>query len=137
MEEITNSKKRKREIRSKKLRKAQQAQFEKRQRVEKISQFRRIADFELSVKQLEERCQKYMSWPLLLTDSILGLNSYPNRLVVLCHKCDSEKKITIHSKEVEDKVALASIHSGIGHSYIEGIFSIIGLPSIVHRSFKD
>ena len=62
-----------------KLRKARQAQFEKRQRVEKISQFRRIADFELIVKQLEEGCQKWMSSPLLLTDSILGLNSYPNR----------------------------------------------------------
>ena len=44
MEEITNSKKRKREIRNEKLRKARQAKFEKRQRVEKISQFRRIAD---------------------------------------------------------------------------------------------
>ena len=85
MEEITNSNKRKREIRNEKLRKARQAQFEKRQRVEKISQFRRNSDFELLVKQLEEGCQKCMSSPLLLTDSILGLNSYPNRLVVLCH----------------------------------------------------
>ena len=34
-------------------------------------------------------------------------------------------------------MALASIHTGIGHSHIEGIFSIIGLPSIAHRSFKD
>ena len=86
MEEITNSKKRKREIRNEKLRKARQAQFENRQRVERISQFRRIADFELIVKQLEEGCQKCVSLPLLLTDSILDLNSYPNRLVVLCHK---------------------------------------------------
>ena len=54
MEEITNSKKRKRELRNEKLRKARQAKFEKRQRVEKISQFRRIADFELIVKQLED-----------------------------------------------------------------------------------
>ena len=52
-------------------------------RVEKISQFRRIADFELIVKQLEEGCQKCMSSPLLLTDSILGLNCYPNILVCL------------------------------------------------------
>ena len=137
MEEITNSKKRKREIRNEKLRKARQAKFEKRQRVEKISQFRRIADFELTVKQLEEGCQKFMSSPLLLTDGILSLNSYPNRLVVLCHKCDSENRIAIHSEEVEDKVALASIHTGIRHSHIEGIFSIIGLPSIGHRSFED
>ena len=72
MEEITNSKKQKREIRNQKLRKARHAKFEK--RVEKISQFRRIADFELIVKQLEEGCQKCMSSPLLLTDSILGLN---------------------------------------------------------------
>ena len=86
MEEITDSKKRKREIRNKKLRKARQAQLKNRQRVEKISQFRRIADFELIVKQLEEGCQKCMSSPLLLKDSILGLNSYPNRLVVLCHR---------------------------------------------------
>ena len=83
MKEITNSKKRKREIRNEKLRKAQHAKFEKRQRVEKISQFRRIADFELIVKQLEEGCQKCMSSPLLLTDSILGLNCYPNILVCL------------------------------------------------------
>ena len=34
-------------------------------------------------------------------------------------------------------MALASIHTGIGHSHIERIFSIIGLPSIAHRSFKD
>ena len=68
MEEIINSKKRKREIRNEKLRKARHAKFEKRQRVEKISQFRRIADFELIVKQLEEGCQKCMSSPLLLTD---------------------------------------------------------------------
>ena len=136
MEEITNSKKWKREIRNEKLRKARQAQFEKRQRVEKISQFRRIADFELIVKQLEEGCQKCMSSPLLFTDSILGLNSYPNRLVVLCHKCDSENRIAIHSEEAEDKVALKSIHTGIGHSHTEGIFSIIGLPSIAHRCFK-
>ena len=66
-----------------KLRKARHAKFEKRQRVEKISQFRRIADFELIVKQLEEGCQKCMSSPLLLTDSILGLNCYPNILVCL------------------------------------------------------
>ena len=78
-----------------------------------------------------------MSSPLLLTDSILGLNSYRNRLVVLCQKCDSENRIAIHSEEVEDKVALASIHTGIGHSHIEGILSIIGLPSVAHRSFKD
>ena len=83
MEETTNSKKRKREIRNEKLRKARHAKFEKRQRVEKISQFRRIADFELIVKQLEEGCQKYMSSPLLLTDGILGLNCYPNILVCL------------------------------------------------------
>ena len=51
--------------------------------VEKISQFRRIADFELIVKQLEKVCQKCMSSPLLLTDSILGLNCYPNILVCL------------------------------------------------------
>ena len=106
MEEITNSKKRKREIRKEKLRKARQAKFEKRQRVEKISQLRRIADFELIVKQLEEGCQKCMSSLLLLTDSILGLNSFPNRLVVLCHRCDFENRIAIHSEEVEDKVIL-------------------------------
>ena len=137
MEEITNSKKLKRKIRNEKLRKARQAQFEKRQGVEMISQFRRITDFELIVKQLEEGCQKCISSPLLLTDSIFGLNSYPNRLVVLCHKCDSENRIAIHSEEVEDKMALSSIHNGIGHSHIEGIFSIIRLPSIAHRSFKD
>ena len=78
-----------------------------------------------------------MSSSLLLTGSILGLNSYPTRFVVLCHKCDSENRIAIHSEDVEDKVALASIHTGIGHSHIEGIFSIIGLLSIGHRSFKD
>ena len=49
--------------------------------MEKISQFRRIADFELTVKQLEEGCQKCMSSPLLLTDGILDLNYYPNILV--------------------------------------------------------
>ena len=113
MKEITNSKKRKQEIRNEKLMKARQAKFQKRQRVDKISQFRRIADFELIVKQLEEGCKKCMSSPLLLTDSILGRNSYPNRLVVRCHKCDSENRIAIHSEEVEDKVALASIHTGI------------------------
>ena len=85
MEEITNTKnsKRKREIRNEKLRKARHANFEKRQRVENISQFRRIADFELIVKQLEDGCQKCMSSPLLLTDSIIGLNCYPNILVCL------------------------------------------------------
>ena len=97
----------------------------------------RIVDFELIVKQLEKGCQKCMSSPLLLTDSILDLNSYPNRLVVLCHKCDSENKIAINSEEVEDKAALTSINTGIGHSHFEGIFSIIGLPRIAHRSFKD
>ena len=105
--------------------------------MEKISQFGCIADFKLIVKQLEEGCQKCMSSPLLLTDSILGLNSYPNRLVVLCHKCDSENRIAIHLEEVEDKVALASIHTGTGHSHTESNFSIIGLPSIADRSFKD
>ena len=77
-------KKQKREIRNENLRKAQHAKFEKRQRVEKISQpVRRIADFELIVKQLEEGCQKCMSSPLLLTDSTLGLNCYPNILLGL------------------------------------------------------
>ena len=71
-----------------------------------------------------------MSSPLLLTDSILGLNSYPNRLIVLCHKCDSEKRIAIHSEEVEDKVAPASIRTGIEHSHIEGIF----LVSLVYQA---
>ena len=51
MEEITNSKKRKREIRNEKLRKARQAKFEKRQRVEKISQFRRIADLQNNLRE--------------------------------------------------------------------------------------
>ena len=83
MEEITDSKKRKREIRNENLRKVRHAKFEKRQGVEKISQFRSIADFELIVKQLEEGCQKCMSSPLLLTNSILCLNYYPNILVCL------------------------------------------------------
>ena len=51
MEEITNSKKRKREIRNEKLRKARQAKFEKRQRVREdiaVQTDRRLA------KQLEE-----------------------------------------------------------------------------------
>ena len=51
MEEITNSKKRKWEIRNEKLRKARQAKFEKRQRVEKISQFRRIADLHNNLRK--------------------------------------------------------------------------------------
>ena len=71
-----------------------------------------------------------MSSSLLLTDSILGLNSYPNRLVVLCHKCGSENRIAIHSEEVEDKVALASIHTGIGHSHIEDAV----LASLVYQA---
>ena len=54
MEEITNSKKWKRKIRNEKLRKARHAKFEKRQRVEKIWQFRRIADFELMKKKLKK-----------------------------------------------------------------------------------
>ena len=44
---------------------------------------------------------------------------------------------SFHSEEVEDKEVLASKHTGIGHSHMEGIFSIIGLPSITHRSFED
>ena len=51
MEEITNSKKQKREIRNEKLRKVRQAKFEERQRVEKISQFRRIADLQNNLKK--------------------------------------------------------------------------------------
>ena len=51
MEEITNSKKRQREIRNEKLRKARKAKFEERQRVEKISQFRRIADLQNNLKK--------------------------------------------------------------------------------------
>ena len=58
MEEITNSKKRKREIRNEKLRKARQAKFEKRQRDianlkrdRKISQFRGIADLQNSLRK--------------------------------------------------------------------------------------
>ena len=51
MEEITNSKKRKQEIRNEKLRKARQAKFEKRQRVEKISQFRRITDLQNNLRK--------------------------------------------------------------------------------------
>ena len=54
MEEITNSKKRKREIRNEKLTKARQAKFEKRQTVEKISQFRRIADLQNNLKEMYE-----------------------------------------------------------------------------------
>ena len=81
MEEITNSKKR-----NEKLRKVRQAKFEKRQRVEKISQFRRIADVKLFCKSADlqnnlRKRRRCMSSPLLLTDNILGLNSYPNRLV--------------------------------------------------------
>ena len=51
MEEITNSKKRKQEIRNEKLRKARQAKFEKIQRMEKISQFRRIADLQNNLRK--------------------------------------------------------------------------------------
>ena len=51
MEETTNSKKRKREIRNEKLRKARRAKFEKRQRVEKISQFRCIADLQNNLRK--------------------------------------------------------------------------------------
>ena len=50
MEEITNSKKRKREVRNEKLRKARQAKFE-RDRVEKILQFRRIADLQKNLRK--------------------------------------------------------------------------------------
>ena len=51
MEEITNSKNRKREIRNEKLRKAQQAKFEKRQRVKKMSQFGRIAELQNNLRK--------------------------------------------------------------------------------------
>ena len=51
MEEMTNSKKRKREIRNEKIRKARQAKFKKRQKVEKISQFRRIADLQNNLRK--------------------------------------------------------------------------------------
>ena len=51
MEEVTNSKKRKREIRNEKLRKARQPKFEKTQRVEKISQFRRITDLQNNLRK--------------------------------------------------------------------------------------
>ena len=92
-----------------------------RDRVVKLPQFRSIADFEVIVKQLEEGCQKCMSSPLLLTDSVFSLNCYPNRSIILCRKCDSENRIAIHSDEVEDKVALASIHTDTRHSRTEGI----------------
>ena len=51
MEEIRNSQKQKREIRNEKLRKARQAKFEKRQRVEKISQFKHIAELQDKLKK--------------------------------------------------------------------------------------
>ena len=61
MEEITNSKKRKREIRNE-LRKARQAKFEKRQRLEKISQFRRIADLQNNLsKEMYELAHRQYS----------------------------------------------------------------------------
>ena len=61
MEEITNSKKRKREIRNE-LRKARQAKFEKRRRLEKISQFRRIADLQNNLsKEMYELAHRQYS----------------------------------------------------------------------------
>ena len=77
MEEITNSKKRKREIRNEKLKKARQAKFEKRQRVEKISQFRRIADLQNSLRK------EMYELAAIAHRQYSRLNSYPNRLVCL------------------------------------------------------
>ena len=70
MEEITNSKKRKREIRNEKLRKARQAKFEKRQRVEKISQFRRITDLQNNLRK-----EMYELAAIAYRQYSLGLNS--------------------------------------------------------------
>ena len=79
IEEITNSKKRKREIRNQKLRKARQAKFEKRQRVEKISQFRRVTDLQNNLRKEMYELATIAHRQYSRSKYI----SYPNRLVCL------------------------------------------------------
>ena len=98
---------------------------------------RRIADFDLIIDQLEPGCRKCKVSPLKITNAYLSYTLHPKRMRVVCENCQTQNSLIIHSREVEERLVLSCLHTGIGHSHLEALLNIIGLPCMAEGTFKD
>ena len=56
---------------------------------------------------------------------------------VVCKNCQTQNSLIIHSREVEERLVLSCLHTGIGHSHLEALLNITGLPCMAEGTFKD
>ena len=47
---------------------------------------------------------------------------------VVCENCQTQNSLIIRSREVEGRLVLSCLHTGIGHSHLEALLNITGLP---------
>ena len=97
---------------------------------------RRIADFDFIIDQLETGCRKCKVSPLKITNTDPSYTPCPNRLRIVCKNCQTQNSLIIHSREVEERLVLNCLHTGIGHSYLEALLNITGLPCMSEGTFK-
>ena len=97
---------------------------------------RRIADFDLIIDQLETGCRKCKVSPLKITNADLSYTLHPNRMRVVCENCQTQNSLIIHSREVEERLVLSCLHTGIGHSHLEALLNITGLLCMAEGTFK-
>ena len=55
---------------------------------------------------------------------------------VVCENCQTQNSLIIHSREVEERLVLSCLHTGIGHSHLEALLNITGLPCMAEGTFK-
>ena len=97
---------------------------------------RRIADFDLIIDQLETGCRKCKVSPLKITNADLSYTLHPNRTRVVSENCQTQNSLIIHSWEVEERLVLSCLHTGIGHSHLEALLNITGLPCMAEGYFQ-
>ena len=55
---------------------------------------------------------------------------------VVCEDCQTQNSLIIHSREVEQRLVLSCLHTGIGRSHLEALLNITGLPCMAEGTFK-
>ena len=55
---------------------------------------------------------------------------------VVCENCQAQNSLIIHSREVEERLVLSCLHTGIGQSHLEALLNITGLPCMAGGAFK-
>ena len=85
---------------------------------------------------MKDGCSKCNENPLLLTNVDFNEKCSSNRLAVVCGKCHKKNLLTLHSKEVEEKMVLGTLQTGQGFIHLDVFMAILGLPCFADGKFK-